>query len=143
MNNDFWRTHVADETFYLKSMQKIIDKCNKPFYQRIAVLDEINNEVLSKLDKKPEPVIAEILLRGIVRSMRLHAQDRAGCETACLAMAISLEKPTTMLRTSNPFSEKKYTIDEIDDQENPRNKFIEVTSSGNHQPFRVPDYRIK
>ncbi|MDR0337223.1 MAG: hypothetical protein LBI18_09050 [Planctomycetaceae bacterium] len=143
MNNDFWRTHVADETFYLKSMQKIIDKCNKPFYQRIAVLDEINNEVLSKMDKKPEPVIAEILLRGIVRSMRLHAQDRAGCETACLAMAISLEKPTTMLRTSNPFSEKKYTIDEINDQENPQNKFIEVTSSGNHQPFRVPDYRIR
>jgi hypothetical protein len=151
MKNDFLRTHIADEIFYLQSMQKIIDECKKPFYQRFDVLDEVNNEVLSKMNEQPEPVIAEILLRGIVHSMRLHAQDRAGCEIAFLAMSISLEKQTVTSLTVNPFSKEQYGINVIEDVENPKNKFmnklinkfIQVSSPGNHQPFRVPDYRKK
>ncbi|MDR1270376.1 MAG: hypothetical protein LBK82_12710 [Planctomycetaceae bacterium] len=143
LKNDFLHTHVADEIFYLKSMQKVIDECPKPYYQRLAVLNEINNEVLDRMDKKPEPVIAEILLRGIVQSMRLHAQDRAGCEIAFLAMSISLGKQTVTSLTTNPFSEEKYGINEMEDTENPENKFIQVSSPDNRQPFRVPDYRTK
>lgn len=143
LKNNFFNTHIADEIFYLQSMQKIIDDCKKPFYQRIPILDEINDELLNKMDKGQELVIAEILLRGIVRLMRLYAQDRAGCEIAFLAMSISLEKPTAPSLITNPFSEEEYNIDQTKDEENPNKKFIQVSSSGNRLPFCVPDYRTE
>ncbi|MDR2117563.1 MAG: hypothetical protein LBP87_14395 [Planctomycetaceae bacterium] len=143
LKNNFLKSHIADEIFYLQSMQKIIDVCKKPFYQRIPVLDDVNNEILSKMGKESEPVIAEILLRGIVLSMQRHAQDRAGCEIAFLAMSVSLEKPTVTNLIANPFSKEEYSISRIKDEENPNKKFISVSSSGNRQPFRVPDYRTE
>ncbi|MDR3197209.1 MAG: hypothetical protein LBU34_05000 [Planctomycetaceae bacterium] len=143
LKNNFLNTHIADEIFYLKSMQKVIDECNKPFYQRISVLNEINNELLNRMGKELEPVIAEILLRGIVGSMRLHAQDRAGCEVAFLAMSLSLEKPTVAHLIANPFSEEEYNISQTKDVEDPNKKFILVSFLGNRQPFRIPDYRME
>ncbi|MDR2441561.1 MAG: hypothetical protein LBE12_19540 [Planctomycetaceae bacterium] len=143
LKDNFFKTHIADEVFYLQSMQKIIDVCNKPFYQRISILDEINNEILLKIDKGQEPIIGVLLLRDIVRLMRLYAQDRAGCEIAFLAMSLSLEKPTIPALIANPFSEEKYKINQTKDDENPNKKFILVSSQGNHLPFRVPDYRTK
>jgi hypothetical protein len=146
LKNDFFYAHVPDEIFYLRSMQKVIDVSEKLFYQRFSILSEITDEVVRAMDKKSAPIIAEILLRGIVESMRLHAQDRAACEMTFLAMSISLEKPTFTSLTSNPFSEKRYDVNQIEDIENAdnlKNKYIQVSSSDYRKPFRVPDYRVK
>jgi hypothetical protein len=148
LKNDFLHGHVSDEIFYLRSMQKVIDASEKLFYQRFSILSEITDEVVRAMDKESAPIIAEILLRGIVESMRLHAQDRAACEMTFLAMSISLEKPTFTSLTANPFSEKRYDVNQIEDIEiknadNPKNKYIQVLSSDHHKPFSVPDYRVK
>ncbi|MDR1964177.1 MAG: hypothetical protein LBQ50_10395 [Planctomycetaceae bacterium] len=140
LKENFFETHVADEIFYLKSMQKVIDECKKPFYQRLAVLTDINNDVLDRMNKETEPIIAVLLLRGIVPLMRLYAQDRAGCETAFLAMSVSLEKPEPATLITNPFSAEKYKVNRIQDEKNPNRQLVQVPSPDNRQPFRVPDY---
>ncbi|MDR2706872.1 MAG: hypothetical protein LBC02_13925 [Planctomycetaceae bacterium] len=144
LKNDFLHGHVSDEIFYLRSMQKVINVSEKPFYQRLSVLSEVTDEVVRAMDQKEsEPVIAEILLRGIVELMRLHAQDRAACEMTFLAMSVSLEKPSFVSLTSNPFSEKGYDVNQIEDADNPKNKYIQVSFPDIRKPFRVLDYRVK
>jgi hypothetical protein len=144
LKNNFLRGHISDETLYLRSMQKVIDVSEKPFYQRHSVLSEVIDEVVRAMDQKESaPVIAEILLRGIVESMRLHAQDRAACEMAFLAISVALEKPSFVSLTSNPFSEKGYEANQIEDADNPKKKYIQVSFPDNRKLFRVPDYRAK
>jgi hypothetical protein len=144
LKNDFFHGHVSDEIFYLRSMQKVIDTSKKPFYQRHSELSEVTDEVVRAMDKKESaPVIAELLLRGIVESMRLHAKDRAVCEMTFLAMSVSLEKPTFNSLTFNPLSEKGYEVNQIEEENNPKNKFIQISFSNDLKPFRVPDYRVK
>ncbi|MDR0705387.1 MAG: hypothetical protein LBF88_10420 [Planctomycetaceae bacterium] len=144
LKNNFLHGHVSDEIFYLRSMQKVIDASEKPFYQRHSELSEVTDEVVRAMDKKSAPIIAELLLRGIVESMRLHAQDRAACEMTFLAMSVSLEKPTFASLTSNPLSEKGYNLNQINENEdNPKKKYIQVSFPNNRKPFKVPDYRVK
>lgn len=142
LKNNFHFGHVSDELFYLRSMQKVIDAGKKPFYQRIPLLSEVNDEVVREMGKESAPVIAEILLRGIVHSMRLHAQDRASCEMAFLAMSVSLEKPMLKSLISNPFSAKGYDVNRIEGADNPKDKFIQVSFPDYRKPFRVLDYRV-
>jgi hypothetical protein len=143
LKNNFFREHVADEIFYLRSMQKVIDTSKRPFYRRFTVLSEVTDELARAMEQKSAPIIAELLLRGIAESMRLHAQDRAACEMAFLAMSVSLEKKTTSSLISKPLSEKEYNVNRIKEVDNPKRQYVRVSSPDYHKSFRVPDYRVQ
>lgn len=140
-----------DQVFYLKSMQEVIDSCQKPFPQRLPVLNRITDRVRAAQGTEAETVIAEFLLRGIRELMQYCAQDRVKCETAVLAMATSLKdtaapaerasiEKTLQTLTLDPLYGKKYEVRRIPNDREPKIDVVWVSYFGNLKPFRVPDY---
>lgn len=150
---------ASDQIFYLRSMQLIIESCQRPFYQRLDTLNKVDEQIRETQGTPNETIIAEFLLRGIRDRMFFCSQDRTKCEMATLAMASSLKNTKISFRHSEPKTTidpketienltltplygKKYEVRRIRDEENKR-PLIWVSYFGNLKPFRVPDFSLQ
>ncbi|MGL4594684.1 MAG: hypothetical protein ACRCUY_08155 [Thermoguttaceae bacterium] len=138
------KTFASDQSFYLKSMQQIIDSCAKPYFKRRETLDQINQSF--NVSPGNEALIADLLLRDIDAVMLECALDRAACEAMTLGMSKSLNLPvTTTIRpkatlSTNPLSGHPYDVSSISGEKDQPQKKIRVTFSNENAPFLIPDF---
>jgi hypothetical protein len=116
----------ADQLYYLKTMRRVIQRCDEPYYRRKETLAEIEAELRQLEQTSGYPIIAaKFLLSDMARGHRLQAIDRARCEAWALALAASTRraKPPFDLNplTGAPYSEqtspRDLTIGNIDSQQ--------------------------
>ena len=135
-----------DQTVYLRAMRQIIEESEKPFFQRIPELKRIDTDFRSRRGTSDEPVIAEILLRGVNEVMKFCAQDRAKCEIAVLGLATSIGRPVATVKRPeetlefDPLFGRKYEIRKITGQAEAKADLVWVSYHSNLKPFRVPDF---
>ncbi|MCL2005280.1 MAG: hypothetical protein FWG73_03860 [Planctomycetaceae bacterium] len=135
-NRNFRQNHEQDTAFYLQTMQKVLDISQKPYVNRIDVLNQINRELQVRRDTyndsgiSTEPVVASILLRDVDRLMYLFAQDQSALTRALVAMLHSLgQRNTSGYR--NPFTNEPYAVRQVDG-------FFSIEVPELPRPFRVP-----
>ncbi|MFO7907510.1 MAG: hypothetical protein ACQESR_31080 [Planctomycetota bacterium] len=99
-----------DEWFYLSTMRRVIDACEQPFFERVDVLERINQEADRLLDTQDAPLFATtVLLPDLARAHRLMAIDRARCEAWVMALRAAANEPVD--RTAvNPVTGKPYEL---------------------------------
>ena len=111
----FAKYREADETFYLRSMQKILDVCNKPFLQRLEALSYIDNELSSMEGTTDEDgisteyFIANLMLKDVEDLMEVLAKDRSVLDRALVATLKSLGHGDTD-SYRDPFSGEPYEV---------------------------------
>ncbi len=138
-SSDLLRKLPQDQTTYMRIMQKIIEESSKPYYQRVPEWKKIETELRLRRGMSDEPVIAEILLRGVSEIMQYCAQDRAKCEMAVLAMATSLGRPIATAKRPkeklelDPLFGQKYEITQLPGM-------VQVSYFSNLKPFQVPKF---
>ena len=134
----FEKYHEADQAFYLRSMQKILDVCEEPYVKRIDTLEQINEELRRTVETRDEEgiameyFIANILLKDVNRLMQIFARDQSALNRALVLMDASLGQNTAD-RYHNPFTDKPYTIDKADD-------WLSITVPEFQYPFQVPAF---
>jgi len=132
----FLKYREADQAFYLRSMQSILDISEEPLSKRWNVLDQINGELFRKEGLRDEqgiamePFVAHILLKDVDKLMRLFARDRSALNRALVLMRSSLGQSNTD-RFRDPFTDAPYEIQKVDG-------FHSITTSTLQNPFRVP-----
>jgi len=132
----FGTYHEADQAFYLRSMQKILDISTEPFIRRQAVLEHIYEELLQKENTFDEDGIAlehflaNILLQDIGRLMEHFARDQSALNRALVLMETSLGQSNTD-RYRDPFTDEPFEIQKVDG-------LLSITTPHLPRPFRVP-----
>ncbi|MDR0520726.1 MAG: hypothetical protein LBH00_02610 [Planctomycetaceae bacterium] len=153
----FLKSHITDEVFYLRSMQRIIDASKKPYHTRKPVLDSIRRALQEKYDTPDEPYVAQLQLKDVDRLMRLYAQDESALRRALVLMLVSLgqaylneageprltgtpkETGQQFLRQellTDPFTGKPYKVKRVDG-------LLTIASENLPRTFRIPDFRKK
>jgi hypothetical protein len=132
----FARYHEADQAFYLRSMQKILDISTEPFARRQDVLDQIYGELRRKentFDRDGiamEHFVANILLRDVESLMEHFARDRSALNRALVLMDASLGQ-NSIARFHDPFTDEPFEIQRVDD-------LLSIATPELPRPFRVP-----
>jgi len=120
-----------DQAFYLTSMRRIIESCSRPYFRRLPVLSEIDDQIQSLYGTKQFPAISMLLLSGIREGMQTQAEDKARVEIWFLAFAVALERPFKE-GALDPISGEPYRITQSLGQS--QRKLIAVSSAnGNHK----------
>ena len=137
----FTKYHEADEAFYLRSMQKILNVSKEPFEKRLDVLNQIYRE-LSKTENTYDDTgitmeffVANILLKDVDRLMRLFTQDKSALSRTLVLMDTSLGQSRTD-RYRDPFTDEPYEIQKADG-------LLSVSIPNLPRPFRVPNFMEK
>ena len=111
----FKKYYEADEAFYLRSMQKILDVSNEPFLQRLEVLSYIDNE-LSTMEGmtdedgiSTEYFVASFMLNDVEDLMEVFAKDQSALDRALVATLKSLGQGNTD-SYHDPLSGKPYEV---------------------------------
>ena len=100
-----------DELFYAQAMRRAIGACERPYFQRLRIFRDIDDELASRRDTLIYPLVADLILwRDVQEGQRLQALDRARCEAWSLALAESTAapRPTHLI---NPLSGTRYILD--------------------------------
>jgi hypothetical protein len=98
----------ADELFYLQSMRRVIEACDRPYYERKALFAEIRKTLHAERNAADFPVAAaRLFLPNLEAAHEIQAQDRARTEAwaIALALAVGRERPAY---DRNPCSGKPY-----------------------------------
>jgi len=99
-----------DEYFYLQSMRKTISGCEQPYYLRRAVIDEIQRDLVGKMESPQFPLIAaRLLLADNLTDYRLLAEDRASCEAWAMALVAAIGSVAPEYVT-NPLTGEAYQL---------------------------------
>ena len=100
----------SDQYYYLRTMRRIVDSCDRPFYKRKKTLAEIRARQKTLREEVDYPVIAvRLLLSEIERGHELQAQDRAACEAWAIAIGEALGREKKSYQTS-PLTGRPYPI---------------------------------
>jgi len=132
----FEKYYEADQAFYLRSMQRILDDSEKPFIERLSVLDQISRELLRKENTHDdvgiamEPFVANILLKDISRLIQIFVRDKAALNRALALIHRSLGQSNTD-HYHDPFTGKPYEVHEEDG-------LLSITIPELPHSFRVP-----
>jgi hypothetical protein len=132
----FRKYHEADMVFYLQSMQKILEISNKPFVQRLDVLNQINRELLASQGTRDKNGIgmeyfaANLLLKDMDRMMRVFVQDQSALDRAYVAMLHSLGQRKTS-SFSDPSTGEPYEVRKV-------NGLFSIATTNLPRPFQVP-----
>jgi hypothetical protein len=99
-----------DQWFYLSAMRRIVDACDRPYFQRLTVLEEIQQE-LEGLENTPRypRFAATVLLPQLARAQRAQARDRARCEAWMMALRAALDQPVDD-SARNPLTGEAYVV---------------------------------
>ena len=124
-----------DQIQYLKAMRTVVDSCSKPFYQRLPILDEIEDHFKKLQGSKEYVAIAPILLRYIREGMQFQAEDKARVEAWVLALATK-RKFTVKPGTLDPVRGKPYQVSRI---ATPEGSLIVVSYGGGTNKVEIPE----
>ena len=132
----FERYHEADQAFYLRTMQKILDVSREPFVRRQDVLDQIYETLRRKENTfdhdgiAMEPFVANILLQDVENLMVLFSRDQAALHRALVLADASLGQ-SSIARYHDPFTDEPFEIQRVDD-------LLSIATPELPRPFRVP-----
>lgn len=99
-----------DEWFYLSAMRRVIRACDKPFYERIGVLDQINREAEDLMGTHSAPLFAaRVLLTDMALIHRELALDRARCEAWVMGLRAAAGKSVER-NAVNPVTGRPYEL---------------------------------
>ncbi len=99
-----------DERFYLDAMRRVVRSCSSPYYQRISVMNEINDQAEALADTPRFPLFAtRVLLGNLAAGQRAQALDRARCEAWVIALRTAVGNPVEPMWT-NPITGKPYEL---------------------------------
>ena len=135
----FRKYHEADKVFYLRSMQNILDVSEKPFVERLDVLNQINKDIRASehtVDDNgiaTEHFVANLLLRNVEPLMRVFAQDQSALNRAIVAIHVSLGQRQLADRFRDPFTDEPYEVQKVEGR-------FSVSTTMLPRPFRVPDF---
>jgi len=140
----FKKYREADETFYLRAMQKIMDVSNKPYVERLEVLNQINQELRERAgtfdmegkDKiAKDYFVANILMKDVERLMQIFAQDRSALDRALVVILWSLGQSNTD-NYRDPFTNNPYVVRKVQG-------LLSVSAENLPRPFRMPIFTDK
>jgi len=101
----------GDELYYLQTMRRVIAACDRPYYQRAGLFQEIRNELRQREEAFDYPWIAGRLLLGdLEKGHLMQARDRVNCEVWSLALSALVDHQPEQLGT-NLLSGKPYQLD--------------------------------
>jgi hypothetical protein len=135
----FQKYHEADETFYLRAMQKIMDVSNKSYGKRSDVLNQINQELRERADTydiegkdriAKEYFVANLLTKDVERLMQIFAQDQSALDRALVVILWSLGQSNTD-NYRDPFTGDPYVVRKVQG-------LFSVSVENLPRPFRVP-----
>jgi len=99
-----------DEWFYLTAMRKIVAACSQPYYQRRALIEELQAELTGGHLPEQKRFVAHLLLaKELDWAQRIQARDRALCEAWLLALGTASGNRTPPV-TTNPLTGKPYQV---------------------------------
>ena len=128
--------HEADQTFYLRSMQKILDVSDELFVRRLDVLRQISDELYrmgGMYDEQGiamDPFVAHMLLKDIEPLMRIFAMDESALHRTLALMHQSLERRNTD-HYRDPFTAEPFEVHSEDG-------LLSILSPPLPRAFRVP-----
>ena len=98
----------ADELYYLKAMDKIIESCRNPYYTRVKDFEQLRQDLHERRNRSDFPLVAgRLLLPDIEKAQVIQARDRANCEGWVLALAAACgEEPPKI--GNNPLTGRPY-----------------------------------
>jgi len=137
----FTKYREADEVFYLRSMQKILDVSNEPFVKRQDVLNQINKGITDKentYDDKgiaTEHFLAHLLLKDVDRLMQIFAQDQSALNRVLVVILRSLGQSNTD-NFRDPFTDEPYKVQKVDG-------LLSISATNLPRSFRVPIFTDK
>jgi len=97
-----------DELYFLQTMRKIIDRCQRPYFERVDLFSTIRDDLQAKRNLPEFPIVAaRLLLPDIQKGQKMQAQDRANWEAWAVALAAALghESPPYSV---NPLTAGRY-----------------------------------
>lgn len=127
------RTVNQDELYYLKTMRRVIESCQEPYYKRVGLFEDIRNDLQIKRGTAEFPLVAgNLLLPNVDEGHAIQARDRALCEGWALALAAATGRKRPPFEKS-PWTGALYQVV----QENGR---VEVSGMGTDEagkPWRL------
>lgn len=79
-----------DELYYLETMRATINACRQPYYDRLASLHALEDDLAQRRQEADYPfVAARVLLKGIAQRQAVQAEDRANWEAWDIALALA------------------------------------------------------
>jgi hypothetical protein len=100
-----------DEMVYLKLMRRLVDACDRPYYQRREVLDAIGQELFELRDSTEYPFVADtILLTDVDKAHRLQAVDRARMDAWLLALQAATSNAPPPSPAVNPLTGEPFRL---------------------------------
>lgn len=99
-----------DEWFYLRSMRRIIEACEQPYFEREELFAKLYGDLHERRNDDDFPIVAARLLLSDVQAGHQHqARDRAACEAWALALAAALDQDLPPFET-NPLTGTPYQV---------------------------------
>jgi hypothetical protein len=99
-----------DQWFYLSVMRRVVNACNKPYYQRQGLFEEIEREIEQLRDTPRYPLLAAtVLLPNLAAAQEALAIDRARCEIWVLALQAATGNQVE-LSSPNPATGQPYAL---------------------------------
>lgn len=124
-----------DELYYLKTMQKIIDSCSRPYYARKELFDAIDNDLQEQRDSSEFPLVAgRLLLPDVWKAQRMQARDRANWEAWAVALAAATGAEPLPFDTC-PLTGSAYQVHKVDHE-------LFVTGFGTGEEGDFPEIRV-
>jgi hypothetical protein len=123
-----------DEYFFLRTMRRAIEACEKPFAERKTLFRSMATEMEQMRATPSYPVLADqLLLPNMESGHRLQALDRARCEAWWIALALSVNEPVDD-HLVNPLTGLPYIIERL-----PTRVVVDgIDPDQNERPVRIP-----
>jgi len=108
-------TADPDELFYLTTMRKLLERCDKAFSTRTELVAQVRKELKAQRDSPDYALVADrLLLDGLENALRLQAADRA--RTAAWGLALDLATGKKSPYQVNPLTERPYRVQRDSDK---------------------------
>lgn len=87
-----------DELFYVRAMQQQITSANRPYLERLPVLEALSHELEERRGTGDYPLVSgELLLAGLGDVHRTLTEDRCRCEAWLIALSAANNQPLATL----------------------------------------------
>ncbi len=104
------RRHAdRDQLYYLETMRRVIQACDKPYHTRLPLLESIDLDLQTRWGTPDYPLVAgRLLLKNLAAAHSMKALDRANWEAWSLALAVATgESPPPLV---SPLTGRPYDI---------------------------------
>ena len=99
-----------DQFFYLQSLRKLIESCDRPYCERIAAIAAIHQELAARESTQRYPIVAAMLLDDVHTVQRRQAEDLARSLAWRLALQIATGKRPPMPPPQNPLTGQPFVV---------------------------------